>query len=126
MKWYLSIFIFIFAILGIQIYQNVELVRDSYNIQGLQAEIKRIEKENKLLREKISHSLSLRNLEKYAREKLGLSDPREVRLLRKRLPSPEEEIPSEEGSQTWKWLREWLEHLRLFFKRAFLEMSFAI
>lgn len=119
MKWYLSIFIFIFAILGIQIYQNAELVRDSYNIQGLQAEIKRTEKENKLLREKISHSLSLRNLEKYAREKLGLSDPREIRLLRKGLPSREEEISSQEGSQRWRRLREWFEHLKLIFERAF-------
>jgi len=109
MKWALLIFIFIFAVVAIQIYQNVEVVRDSYNVQKLQMNIKTLEKENELLREKFSHSLSLRSLEKYAREELGLSDPYEVKLVKQRSTSREEKMSSSRWiGEGWERFKEWM------------------
>jgi hypothetical protein len=94
----------------IEIYQNIELVKDSYANQRLQSEIKKMEKENNLLKKKLSSSLSLRRLERYARNKLNLSDPYRVKLIKER-PLRENEPPSSPG------VKEWLKHQ---FGRLFL------
>jgi len=110
MRWLLLIFVFIFGIIVIEIYQNVELVKNSYAMQRLQAEIKKMEKENNLLKKKLSSSLSLGRLERYARNELNLSDPYRVRLIKER-PLREKEPPPSFG------IRERLSHQfgRLFF-----------
>ncbi len=64
----------------------MELIRNSYTVQRLQSKIKNVEKENAVLKRKISTSLSLRRLEVYARERLKLGEPEEVRFIRKDLP----------------------------------------
>jgi len=64
----------------------MELIRNSYTVQRLQSKIKNVEKENAVLKRKISTSLSLRRLEVYARERLNLREPDEVRFIREKLP----------------------------------------
>lgn len=64
----------------------MELVRNGYTIQGLQSKIKNVEEKNGVLKRKISTSLSLRRLEVYARERLNLGEPEEVRFMRKDSP----------------------------------------
>ncbi len=63
----------------------MELIRNSYTVQRLQSKIKNVEKENGVLKGKISASLSLRRLEVYARERLNLREPDEVRFIREKL-----------------------------------------
>ena len=63
----------------------MELIRNSYTVQRLQSKIKNVEKENAVLKRKISTSLSLRRLEVYARERLKLGEPDEVRFIREKL-----------------------------------------
>jgi len=64
----------------------MELVRNGYTIQRLQSKIRNVEKKNGVLKRKISTSLSLRRLEVYARERLNLGEPEEVRFIRQELP----------------------------------------
>jgi len=104
MRWLLLIFVFIFGIIVIEIYQNVELVKNSYAMQRLQAEIKKMEKENNLLKKKLSSSLSLGRLERYARNELNLSDPYRVRLIKERpLREKEPPPPQGKGTSTFLW-----------------------
>ena len=84
MRWFILILIFIFGIMGIEIYQNIELFKDSYAIQRLQSEIRKMEKGNNLLKKRVSSSLSLGMLERYARSKLNLSEPYRVKLIKER------------------------------------------
>lgn len=69
-----------------EVYKHMELIRNSYTVQRLQSKIKNVEKENAVLKRKISTSLSLRRLEVYARERLNLREPDEVRFIREKLP----------------------------------------
>jgi hypothetical protein len=69
-----------------EVYKHMELIRNSYTVQRLQSKIKNVEKENAVLKRKISTSLSLRRLEVYARERLKLGEPEEVRFMRKDSP----------------------------------------
>lgn len=69
-----------------EVYKHMELIRNSYTAQRLQSKIKNVEKENAVLKRKISTSLSLRRLEVYARERLKLGEPKEVRFIRKDSP----------------------------------------
>jgi hypothetical protein len=71
---------------GIEVYKHMELVRNGYTVQRLQSKIKNVEKKNGVLKRKISASLSLRKLEVYARERLNLGEPDEVRFIRKDSP----------------------------------------
>lgn len=64
----------------------MELVRNGYTVQVLQSKIKNVEKKNGVLKRKISASLSLRKLEVYARERLNLGEPDEVRFIREESP----------------------------------------
>jgi len=82
MRWFAGIIILIFSFIGIESYKNIELVRSSYTLQQLQKRVEKMEKENLLLNKKLSSSLSLRNIEKYAREKLKLEVPIEVRFIK--------------------------------------------
>ncbi len=84
MRWLLLILLFVFIFIGIKIYQNAELIKNSYTIQRLQSEIEGTEKENALLKKEIFSHLSLRKLEVYAREKLNLAEPQEVRYIREK------------------------------------------
>ncbi len=85
MRWLLLILVFVFIFIGIKIYCNAELIKNSYTIQRLQSEMEGIEKENALLKKEIFSRLSLRKLEVYAREKLNLAEPREIRYIRDKL-----------------------------------------
>lgn len=82
MKWFIAIIILIFSFVGIESYKNIELIKSSYTLQQIQKKVETMEKENLLLNKKISSSLSLRNIEKYAREKLKLDVPAEVRFIK--------------------------------------------
>ena len=64
----------------------MELISSSYTVQKLQSKIKNVEKKNGVLKRKISASLSLRRLEVYARKRLNLKEPEEVRFIREKLP----------------------------------------
>jgi hypothetical protein len=66
-----------------EIYKHMELIRNSYTMQRFQSKIKNVEEKNGVLKRKISASLSLRRLEVYARERLNLGEPDEVRFIRK-------------------------------------------
>jgi len=69
-----------------EVYKHMELVRNGYTIQRLQSKIKNVEEKNGVLKRKISTSLSLRRLEVYARERLNLGEPEEVKFMRKDSP----------------------------------------
>jgi len=84
MKWFIAIIILIFVFIGTESYKNIELIRSSYTLQQIQKRVEEMEKENLLLKKKLSSSLSLRNIEKYAREKLKLEVPVEVRFIKER------------------------------------------
>ncbi|MFQ6066653.1 MAG: hypothetical protein ACE5K3_05190 [bacterium] len=86
MRWFLLILVFVLGLVGIEVYKHTELIRNSYAVQGLQSEIKNVEKKNGVLKRKISTSLSLRRLEAYARKRLNLREPEEVRFIREKLP----------------------------------------
>ncbi|GAI01746.1 unnamed protein product [marine sediment metagenome] len=86
LRWFLLILIFILGLAGMEVYKHMELIRNSYTVQRLQSKIKNVEKENAVLKRKISTSLSLRRLEVYARERLKLGEPEEVRFIRKDSP----------------------------------------
>ena len=64
----------------------MELISNSYAVQRFQSKIKEVEKKNAVLKGKISASLSLRRLEVYARKRLNLREPEEVRFIREKLP----------------------------------------
>ena len=84
MRWFIAIVILIFSFVGIESYENIELIRSSYTLQQIQKRVEKMEKENLLLKKKLSSSLSLRNIEKYAREKLKLEVPIEVKFIKER------------------------------------------
>ncbi|MFQ5834784.1 MAG: hypothetical protein ACE5HR_02525 [bacterium] len=86
MRWFLLILVFVLGLVGIEVYKHMELIRNSYTVQRLQSKIKNVEKKNGVLKGKISASLSLRRLEVYARERLNLREPDEVRFIREKLP----------------------------------------
>ena len=113
MRWGLLILIFVFIFIGINIYRNAELIKNSYTIQRLQSEIRRTEKENALLKKEISPRVSLRELEVYAREKLNLAEPQEVRYIRERF-SQEESESSSSRFKVWNWIKELISPARKF------------
>lgn len=86
MRWFLLILAFGLGLAGIEVYKHIELLRNSYTVQGLQSEIKIMEKKNGALKRKISVSLSLGRLETYARKTLNLGEPEEVRFIREKSP----------------------------------------
>ena len=86
MRWFLLILVFVLGLVGIEVYKHTQLIRNSYTVQRLQSEIKNLEKKNGVLKRKISTSLSLRRLEVYARKRLNLREPEEVRFIREKLP----------------------------------------
>ncbi len=111
MRWGLLILIFVFIFIGIKIYRNAELIKNSYTIQRLQSEIRRTEKENALLKKEIFSHLSLRKLEVYAREKLNLTEPQEVRYIRERFSQEESESSR---FKVWNWIKELISPARKF------------
>jgi len=82
MRWFIAIIILIFSFIGIESYKNIELLRSSYTLQQLEKRVEKMEKENLLLKKKISSSFSLKNIEEYARKKLKLEVPKEVRFIK--------------------------------------------
>jgi len=85
MKWIILILILVLSIIGLEIYGNSELVRNGYTRHQLSQRAKEVERENRLLEQKVSLSLSLNELDRYAREELKLIEPVEIRFL-KRIP----------------------------------------
>ncbi len=82
MKWVASLIIFIFCLVGLEIYRNTELVRASYTSQKLKGIRNSLVKENGSLKEQLSSSVSLGSLERKARGSLGLECPHDVSFLR--------------------------------------------
>lgn len=119
MKWGLLILIFVFIFIGINIYRNAELIKNSYTIQRLQSEIRRTEKENALLKKEISPRVSLRKLEVYAREKLNLAEPQEVRYIRERFSQEESESSR---FKVWNWIKELISPARKFLFEKYNEI----
>jgi len=105
MRWFLLIVIFIFLWGAMEVYCNTVLVRNSYAIQRLEDEIDRIERENGSLKRKISSHLSLREVEIYAREKLSLVEPQQVRYIQKELDGKKEKALSF-GVKICSWIKE--------------------
>ena len=83
MKWIILVLIFVLSIIGLEIYGNSELIRNGYTKQELSQRTKEVQQENKLLEQRISFSLSLNELDRYAREELKLIEPVEIRFLKK-------------------------------------------
>lgn len=103
--------VFLFCLVGIEIYRNMELVKSSYDLQKLQSTRKHLEKENGNLKQELSSSLSLRSLESRARGDLGLGSPQEIRFMREDLLSMESRsilFPF----RIWKGIKEMFSKLR--------------
>lgn len=83
MRYFLLILVFVLGLAGIEVYKHMELIRNSYTVQRMQSEIREVGKKNGVLKRKISASLSLIKLEAYARQRLNLKEPDEVRFIRK-------------------------------------------
>ncbi len=109
MKWAGAVLIFLFCLVGVEIYRGTELVKIGYTLQKLEGTRKDLEKQNGYLKQKLSSSLSLGSLESRARGKLSLGSPQETRFIREDLPRMESEsIPL--------WLRAWKQMKELFDK----------
>jgi len=93
MRWLILALIFIFVLVGIQTYRNVELTRYGYIMKKLEKSKEGLKKSNGDLKREISSSYSLGRLESYARKELSLTDPKKLRFLKK-ISSPEEKVPS--------------------------------
>jgi hypothetical protein len=110
-KWMAGVMIFLFCLVGLEIYRNTELVKASYTLQKLQSIRKNLEKENGYLKQKLSSSLSLRSLESRARGNLGLGSPQEIRFIREDLLQMESKsIPF--PLRAWKVIKEMFGKLR--------------
>jgi len=83
MKWIILVLVFVLSIIGLEIYGNSELIRNGYTKHQLSQRAKEVRQENKLLEQRISFSLSLNELDRYAREELKLIEPVEIRFLKK-------------------------------------------
>jgi len=83
MKWIILVLVFVLSIIGLEIYGNSELIRNGYTKDQLSQRAKEVRQENKLLEQRISFSLSLNELDRYAREELKLIEPVEIRFLKK-------------------------------------------
>jgi len=83
MKWIILILVFVLSIIGLEIYGNSELIRNGYTKHRLSQRAKEVRQENKLLEQRISFSLSLNELDRYAREELKLMEPVEIRFLKR-------------------------------------------
>jgi len=79
-------------------------MRIGYTVQKLQSRIEDLKKENGALKRSISSSLSLRRLEEYARKNLNLSEPREVRFIKKE-PFIEEKRSLSPFFKKGSWIR---------------------
>lgn len=107
MKWVAAVLLFLFCLVGMEIYRSTELVKASYTLQKLDGTRKKLEKQNGHLKQKLSSSLSLGSLESRARGDLRLGSPREIRFLR-------EDLPRIESKSTSPWLRAWKKMKELF------------
>jgi len=81
---------FVLSFLGLETYHNIALMQRGYLLQKLELKKRKLEKENGYLQEKLSPYFSLNRVETYAREKLGLIEPVEVRFLKENFSPPEE------------------------------------
>jgi len=91
MKWLILGLIFIFGLVGIQTYRNVELTRYGYTMKELEKNKEGLKKNNEDLKREISSSYSLGRLESYARKELSLTNPEKLKFLKKK-PSLEREV----------------------------------
>jgi len=113
MKWVAAVLIFLFCLVGVEIYRGTELVKASYTLQKLEGTRKDLEKQNGYLKQKLSSSLSLGSLESRARGKLRLGSPQETRFIREDLPRIESKsIPP--WLKAWKQIKELFDNLRKF------------
>ncbi len=111
MKWMAAVMVFLFCLVGMEIYRNMELVKASYTLQKLQSTRKNLEKENGHLKQKLSFSLSLRSLESRARGDLGLGSPQGMRFIREDLLHRESKsIPL--SFRTWEGIKEMFSKLK--------------
>ena len=111
MKWMAAVMVFLFCLVGIEIYRNMELVKAGYTLQKLESTWKNLEKQNGYLKQKLSSSLSLRSLESRARGDLGLGSPQEIRYIREDLlPAQSKSIPF--PLRAWKGMKEMFGKLR--------------
>lgn len=78
---YIIFIIFIGIILAIHISQTVTITHLSYKAEELQSEVENIENENHQLQLETAKRLSLTNIEKIARNKLGMVEPDKTRYV---------------------------------------------
>ncbi len=107
MKWVAAALLFLFCLVGMEIYRSTELVKASYTLQKLEGARKKLEKQNGYLKQKLSSSLSLGSLESRARGDLRLGSPQEIRFIR-------EDLPRLKSKSVSPWLRAWKEMKGLF------------
>lgn len=89
MKWVFLLVGFVLCFLGLEIYHNTEVMDRGYLLQQLRGKKENLEDKNGFLKQQISSSFSLSELENYARDKLGLINPRKVRFLEKKISPPD-------------------------------------
>lgn len=87
-KWPVAVIIFVMCCVGLEIYRNTEIMHKGYLLQKLKAKKEIVEEENDYLHQKLSSYFSLGRVEQYAREKLSLVKPEELRFLKERLSPP--------------------------------------
>ena len=88
MKWLFLIVIFAVGFTGLQIYRNTEIMQRGYLLQKLNSKEKTLREKKGFLQEKLSSYLSFGKVENYARKKLSLTDPEEIRILEEKISPP--------------------------------------
>ena len=71
----------VFGLIFVYVWLNIAVIRKGYLLSASQAERKHLEQKNKELRLKVGELKSLERIEKIAREKLNLSEPRESEIV---------------------------------------------
>ncbi len=70
-----------FSLIFVYVWLNIAVVRKGYLLSAMQAEKKHLEQKNKELKLKASELKSLARIEKIARKKLKLSEPKEGEIV---------------------------------------------
>ena len=81
LKRVILILLLAFSLIFVYVWLNIAVVRKGYLLSARQAEKKHLERKNKELKLKVSELKSLERIEKIARGKLKLSEPKESEIV---------------------------------------------
>lgn len=115
-KLFLKVFLML-AILFLIIFRNSQINEAFSNIQGLKADMTKIQKENDQLEVSIQNSININNIEQAAKEKLGMQKRTNkqtvyINLSKKDYVEPKsEKVILEENSNIWTQVIEKLQNI---------------